>query len=214
MFTLSVPLETLQAETPETRRQVMEIIRPYVVAPFKYSPFHAPDVYFNLPLHAGFLNDPPFIVRTPHGSYPRYPKDEELVEHVHHGIGLKLRPPLIAIYAGLLYFARSEAVTYQIPTHFPADRDTAHAYGLYDVGPTQDDFARFNAHKGACVVPKGSWSLPDGMAAPSLSWDNDWNRMRHCNDPCSSLSPRRTVYTYGSLSGDWLGRMLVRPPDR
>ncbi|EKM61870.1 uncharacterized protein PHACADRAFT_248766 [Phanerochaete carnosa HHB-10118-sp] len=204
--------EILRTESSEARRQLMEITRPYVIAPFRFSPFHAPDYFFHLPPLVGSLADPPAILRTPHGPYPRHPRHEELAEHVHYGISLRMRPPLIAIYAGLLYFARSEAVTYRIPTEFPADRAAAHARGIHGVGPTQEDFQKFNAHKGACVVPKGSWHLPEGQPAPSMAWEDDWNRMRHCLNPYVGRSPRRAVYTYGSLAGNWLGRMLT--PDR
>ncbi|GJE97849.1 hypothetical protein PsYK624_140710 [Phanerochaete sordida] len=204
--------ETLHAESPEDRRQLMEITRPYVIAPFKYASFHAPDIHFRLPLPANALAHPTALLQTPHGPYPPYPRSNVRVEHVHYGMHIKIRPPLAATYASLLYFARSEAIAYRIPQNIPANREAAHAVGIHGVYATQEDYKHFNAHKAASVVPKGSWHRLAGESPASLAWDNDLNRMRFCADPFVPRVPGRSVFTYGSLSGSWFGRMLMSGP--
>lgn len=117
-------------------------------------------------------------------------------------------------------------VPISIPTHLPIDRAHALALGHTHVGPTQADVHEVNAHQSVKFVPPSRWdyqetmtkediwAMNNGFWAPTLTsasgqWDNDWNRMSSCYDPCQKIQSKVT-YTYGMLNGLWQGRMLVR----
>lgn len=107
-------------------------------------------------------------------------------------------PPLISPAARLLYFARRELLPFGIPPHLPLTR--AHAERT-EIGPTQEDIREFNTGVCARLVD------PDG---PSVQNDCDWTRLRTCRDATDVDQPRLgRVYVPGSLSGLFVGRMLV-----
>ena len=222
--------ETLQNESPEARRKLMELVRPYVVLPLRYPSFHAPDNHFDFPLPQDMRERLPYTHLTPHGFYPPYRKPETLaITHLHYNVRLEISVPPITIAAKLLYFARSEATPFDFPTNLPVDRAAAIAAGYLQPMPTQADYRQFNEHKGAKVLERGDWDwrskmdeeegkLEDdgvwrkGLKAKSARWDNDWQRWCYCFDPWQTPDLKGVVYTYGSLNGDWMGRMLVSVP--
>ena len=51
--------------------------------------------------------------------------------------------------------------------------------------------------------------MPKGELASSVRWDEDWERIRWCWDPRVVSPLKGSTYRYGSLEGDWMGRMLV-----
>lgn len=221
-------VESLANETPDERQRIMELVRPYVVAPFRYPPFHAPDNHFYLPLSEEHGEEIPYMLTTPHGLYPPYRRPE--VTHstvVHYGIELRIAPPLISASAKLIYFSRTEAVQYPIPDTIPVNREAAIALGNHHVGPTQEDFQFFNSHKAARLMDRGDWdwrsklSDEDGKLEDDGVWrkslkskssklDNDWNRWRYCFDLWHDSNAKGVVYTFGCMNGSWAGRMLVR----
>lgn len=218
---------TLREETADARRQLMELVRPYVVLPTRYPAFWQPDDIFEFPIPNG---RPVHHAITPHGYYPPYRNPEQLGStHRHHGLRFRASVPPISIAAKLLYFARSEATPFHIPANLPATRDEAMAQGQTDVRPTQEDYRRFNEHKAAAPIPRGSWDWlsllgeqdarqeDEGvwkktLKAKSAKWDHDWYRMLYCFDPWYVSNVKALPYMKGSLDGDWEGRMLL--PDR
>lgn len=144
----------------------------------------------------------------------------------HYSVRLDISVPPITVAAKLLYFARSEATPFEFPNNLPVDRAAAEAAGYLLPMPTQADYIKFNEHKGARVLERGDWDwrskmdeeegkLEDdgvwrkGLKAKSARWDNDWHRWCYCFDPWHVPDLKGVVYTYGSLNGDWMGRMLV-----
>jgi hypothetical protein len=221
------PPDTLRNETPEARRRLMELVRPYVVLPLRYPSFHAPDNHFEFPLPPELQEHLPYTHMTPHGFYPPYRiPDSSDLSHMHYNLRLEIAVPPITIAAKLLYFARSEATPFEFPPGLPVDRAAATAAGFVHPMPTQEDYRKFNEHKGAQVLERSDWDwrsklseedgeLEDdgvwrkGLKAKSARWDNDWQRWCYCFDPWNVPDLKGVVYTYGSLNGDWYGRMLV-----
>lgn len=202
----------------------MEIVRPYVVLPLRYPSFHAPDNHFDFPLRLSLLQHLPYTHMTPHGFYPPYRLPHvQVSHHIRYGLPIEIGAPPITLAAKLIYFARSEATPFTIPTNIRATR----AEGPQgDPSPTQEDYRKFNEHKAAKSLERGNWDwrneideeegkLEDdgvwrkGLKAMSARWDNDWHRWSYCWDPWHVSDLKGVVYTYGSLNGVWLGRMLV-----
>ena len=92
---------------------------------------------------------------------------------------------------------------------------------------TQADIIEVNSHAGAHLVPSSHWDWNStltseqrrleeegiwmrNLVAPSVAWDNDWERSTTCWDPWADVELKGTVYTFGSMDGLWQGRMLVR----
>lgn len=203
----------------------MELVRPYVVLPVRYPAFWQPDYHFTFP-----IPDDRIVYRfiTPHGYYPTYRNPEHL-GRVHHHLGVRFRAsvPPISIAAKLLYFARSEATPFHIPTTLPATREQALEQGFTDIRPTQEDYLRFNRHKAAAPIEPASWDWHDSLndeearledegvwrkslRSNSSKWDLDWYRMLYCFDPWYVSDIRPMPYIKGAFEGDWEGRMLVR----
>lgn len=219
-------VDMLAQESPEARREVMEIIRPYVVNPVRYAPFHAPDNHFILPVPLDFQQ--PYTHNTPQGFYPPYRRARSFVmEHEHFGQRLRILQPSASLFAKLIYFARLEAIRFPLPTDLPEDRAAADALGMHEPGPTREDFQVFNEHKGAPLVPKNPWDWFQKLSVEELQRENnttwtsslrslssqfdlDWNRMCFCYNPRVDPKEKGVVYSPGSITGQWLGRLLVR----
>ncbi|KAI0095185.1 hypothetical protein BDY19DRAFT_902185 [Irpex rosettiformis] len=100
---LTTDEDTLQNETPEARRRLMELVRPYVVLPLRYPSFHVPDNHFEIPLPPSMRDRPHYTHITPHGFYPPYRKPENLlVISPHYNIRIEFSIPPITIAAKLL----------------------------------------------------------------------------------------------------------------
>ncbi|KAJ3489605.1 hypothetical protein NLI96_g2037 [Meripilus lineatus] len=232
LFFTTTP-ETLEAESPEERRALMELVRPYVITAPRYPSFHAPDNHFDFPLDEATLgHEFPYTYVTPHGFYPLYRQPEALVEHYkHYNMKLDIAAPPITIAAKQIYFTRSEMTPYEIPPDFPVDRQAANrqaeeaGHRIYPT-PTQYDFREFNFHRGVKPVDLGNWDwrselneedgqMEDdgvwrkGLKSKSSNWDNDWQRWTYCYNPWAVSNLKGVVYTYGTLQGLWTGRMLI-----
>lgn len=183
---------SLAEESADSRRQLMELVRPYVVQPVRYPIYHAPDCHMSFPITRQVAP----TLQTPHGYYPPYRNPELLEVQVEHfGQKLSIGMPLITVAARLLYFSRSEATPYHIPDTLPVDREAAYEQNILQVMPTQQDYIRFNQHKAAAVASRGRF-------ANSSKWDKDWERIRWCWNPHVTFPLRGSTYTYGSLEGE------------
>ena len=133
----------------------MELVRPYVVLPIRYPAFWQPDCHFEFPIPDG---RPLYHAITPHGFYPPYRNPDQLGrQRLHFGLPIRVSVPPISIAAKLLYFSRSEATPFNIPTALPANREEAIARGITQPMPTQEDYRRFNQHKAAAPPEPASW---------------------------------------------------------
>lgn len=131
---------------------------------------------------------------------------------VHFSARPAIVPPLVSVAAKLVYFSRREAVPFDIPSGLPLTRAHAHAAGMTDIGPTQEDLLEFNAHLNRRLPEiRPGWG-EDAIGEPlSSRWDSDWWRLRTCFDPWADIEAglgRR--YEPGTLTGLWQGRMIVR----
>ncbi|KIJ66590.1 hypothetical protein HYDPIDRAFT_26924 [Hydnomerulius pinastri MD-312] len=212
--------ERLRAETSAQRAQMTNLILPYVLMPIRYSAYFAPHTHFTLPLPSN-LPQAPHSFLTVHGAYPKYRDGLSRMMPLYQAAELEVGIPLASVAAKLVYFSRREVFPVGVPPHLPRTREHALQLGLNMVGPTQEDVQELNAHKIAKLVPKSSWDWwseikdydklsPDELAvrAPSVKWDDDWNRLTDCNNLYTPVSLKRSHYSPGLLSGLWQGRML------
>jgi hypothetical protein len=144
----------------------------------------------------------------------------------HFDRNIRFRTPPVTAAARLLYFSRREMIPLDIPSALPVDWPTAFAQGIHPP-QTQADIIEVNSHAGAQFVPPSHWDwkstlTPEqrqleeegvwmrDLVAPSVAWDNDWERFTTCWDPWADVELKGTMYTFGSMDGLWQGRMLVR----
>jgi hypothetical protein len=188
--------------------------------------YFAPDHHFYLPLPEEW-EPSDLSLQTTHGEYPVFPpRGDTIVEVFHFDRLIRFRTPPITIAAKLIYFSRRETIPLAIPNDLPVDRPTALAQGI-SWGQTQADIIEVNEHAGAQFVDTSDWDWKstltpeqrrieeDGactrdLRAPSVAWDNDWERFTKCWDPWAIVELKGTVYRFGSMDGLWQGRLLVR----
>lgn len=193
----------------------------------QYPSFHAPDNHFFLPLPEEWERENLFSVQTVHGYYPLYRKTGETkLSFTHYGSTIDVCSPSLTAAAKLLYFSRREVLRLDVPDRLPLNRAHANQLGIAG-GQTQADLIEVNTHKGAQFLPPSDWDWKakltleefryesDGewkkdLKAPSVQWDNDYERIRYCWDPWSQPILKGSTYTFGCLDGLFQGRMLVR----
>jgi hypothetical protein len=161
---------------------------------------------------------------TAHGPYPLYRNAGHVLHFPHFGQVVKFSWPLIAVAAKLIYFSRREVVPFGIPPHLLPTRAHAIQLGRHDVGPTQADVVEFNSFQDTKLPPNIKWNWDEDHAEKDLGldesrvlcshlkslsskWDDDWRRWLGCTDPMSYGG--QMMYTPGTLSGLWQGRMLI-----
>ncbi len=197
---------TITSETPAKRGELMDLLRPYVTMPIRYPSFYAPDNHFEFPINHDFLERFPISIRTPNGAYPVYRSPlDSLARPMHYREPFYVRAPLISVSAKLLYFSRAEAVPQEVVEGTPLDRADAIARGITYILPTRVDYAEFNSHKAVKFLNNGSWERNQPI---SMHLDIDWDRSLYCFDPWSD-GPLNLPYTFGTLTGLWLGRINV-----
>ncbi|KAK7055324.1 hypothetical protein R3P38DRAFT_3253402 [Favolaschia claudopus] len=208
--------ERLKAESAPRRNQMIQLVLPFVLVPFRYASAFAPPHHFRLPL----LPDP--VVRhdssivTAHGPYPVYLDPERAWSQIHFASRPLMAPPLATVAAKLVYFSRRESVSFSVPPALPVNRAAALEAGRHDVQPTQEDIREVNAHLNSRLPETRApvWGGEDAEHPLSEVWDSDWWRLRQCSNACSEpdmrLGPR---YVPGTFTGLWQGRMLIPSED-
>ncbi|KZT07539.1 uncharacterized protein LAESUDRAFT_651186 [Laetiporus sulphureus 93-53] len=214
----------------ETRKLLLDRIRPYALAAPRYASFLAPDNHFCIPLPRRIDDEYERVLVTPHGWYPQYREPSMCVELVEHfGLKRELSPPLIAQGAKLLYISLSE-MPFTIDPALPVNREHAMQMGRNYVNPTQTDLIEANAHKAVKLIGRGDpeWTqrlteeqrrLEDdgawrkGLKAISAALDEEWNRMVGCGNPYE-IKPKGPTYAFGTLTGLWKGLLLVPDTDQ
>ncbi|TFY66405.1 hypothetical protein EVG20_g4681 [Dentipellis fragilis] len=225
---------SLSSESFNSHQELISLVLPFLIVAFKYPAYYAPDNHFSLPLPTDLERDELVSLVSVHGPFPMYRSSQDR-DHVfsltYYNHMLHLVPPPLPSAAKLLYFSRREMIELQGPPGMPVDRTAANLIPNFR-GPTQEDLHDVNSHKGARFVPRGDWDWKsqltsdermreeDGtshwgvgdspkLLATSALWDNDWERLNNCWDPWSRPPLKGPVYTPGTLSGLWQGRMLV-----
>ena len=202
------------------------LVRPLTpLTPPQYTNFYAPDVTYLLPLAPGV--EPNLVVSqiNAHGPYPVFRSYEESTYRTtRFNTHLHIVMPQLTSAAKLLYFALRETVPIQVPDFLPVDRAEALTRGQR--GQTQADLHEVNAHRSTPFTPLGLWNFLETLSpsqrhreqegvrsrtllAPSAVWDDDWERFMTCWDPWSQPYYKGPVYTLGSLTGLWQGRLLI-----
>ncbi|KAI9566351.1 hypothetical protein HD554DRAFT_2025645 [Boletus coccyginus] len=217
---LTTTPERLRAKTPAQRAQMTRLILPYVLMPVRYAAYLAPHIHYTLPLPRN-LPRLPHSFLTVHGPYPRYRNGYTRTMSLYHVNDIRLSVPLASIAAKLIYFSHREVFPVAVPPQLPPTRAHALQFGRGLVAPTQEDVRELNEHKVAKFVPTSSWEWWNDIKdydklgtearsklAPSVRWDDDWNRLADCNSLFTPISLKRKHYTPGLLSGLWQGRML------
>jgi hypothetical protein len=213
--------EELANETDQQRTEVMHLVFPYVMANCRYSSYHAPANHFTIPIPDHGEQEIQSMP-TAHGEYPCPHPSERLVLDKHYLEQVELAVPVITIPAKLLYFARQDRMHRPVPSFLPATRADAVAHNR--TGATQEDIVELNLH-GSTKLPQHTtsewarslseeqWILEtngpydSGIRAPSVLWDDDWNRLSHCFDPLErDWTPLN--YTFGSMNGLWQGQLM------
>lgn len=218
----------LSAMTSEQSAEVKRLILPYILCNIRYPTFHCPDNHFDFPISRIFASDSPTADAIPHGWWPQYRSPDAVREHVdHYGLRLPISAPLLALGARIVFMILCSRALWGSEEAWPADRDEAIARGLVNVHPTKADIAELNASPMVQLYNRGDWDwhtklsteddeleddgvLRKGLKAISAFWDHDWTRMTACIDPTVLNSHKGHVYTPGTLSGLWKGRLCVR----
>ncbi|PCH44499.1 hypothetical protein WOLCODRAFT_133275 [Wolfiporia cocos MD-104 SS10] len=216
------------ALVPQQRKQLQDLLRPFVITTLRYPSFCAPDNHFCLPLPRDISIDTLHMFETPHGFYPLYRDPKEYTERInHYGKTIVVAPPLIAQGAKLLYMTLSD-IPFQVPDSLPLTREIAVQLGWMFVGPTQEDLVEANSHRSVKLIGRGDWDWDSrlseeerrfengdywrtGLRAKSAKWENDWYRMRDCANPWKKAAG--ITYTFGMLTGLWQGRILIPAVD-
>ncbi|KAJ6487202.1 hypothetical protein C8R47DRAFT_1128044 [Mycena vitilis] len=205
--------EKLKEESVARRNQLIKLVLPYVLVPYRYASAFAPQKYFRLPLQAPNASHAPNSILTAHGPYPLYLDPARAWSQIHYSARPTMAPPLITVAAKLVYFSRRETVAFSVPPHLPVDRAEALARGVTTVGPTQEDILEVNKYlNNRLPEVRLGWGEDDEEGGQRLSemWDADWWRLRKCFDPYSAPDPLLgACYKPGSFTGLWQGRMLI-----
>ncbi|KAG2066681.1 hypothetical protein BDR04DRAFT_1121022 [Suillus decipiens] len=197
--------ERLKAETTARRNEMIRLVLPFVILPFRYPSAYAPHNHFTMPLMDNSHGHLRQSIIPAHGAFPLYRSGQAHTAHFYDRTHLEIGIPLASTAAKLIFFSRRQVTPIGIPIHLPLTRQHAIQLGFGDqIGPTQEDVHELNQHK---VVKHAFWD--SDSASPSSQLDDDWYRLTDCIDPMVKSSLKNTHYTYGSATGLWQGRILV-----
>lgn len=151
---------------------------------------------------------------APHTSGPT-PKVTRIVHYTHE---ITIAAPSLTSAALLAMTVRAEAVQDNSPLPaqaltLPLNREAANALGV--MGKTLEDVREFHYNVRTRFLEKCTVGTADSSnrIIDSTRHDEDWYRLVSCHDPWGSVAHMRgKVYTLGSMSGTWDGRLLVFTP--
>ncbi|OAX41019.1 hypothetical protein K503DRAFT_736495 [Rhizopogon vinicolor AM-OR11-026] len=202
--------ERLKAETPARRSEIIKLVLPFVIVPFRYPSAHAPHNHFTMPLtdnSDGHLRQSSIAA---HGNFPIYRSDRVLTTHFYDRYEFKIGIPLASTAAKLIFFSRRQVTPIGVPIHLPLNREHAIQLGFADrIGPTQEDVHELNQHKVVNLATPSHDDHGPTTVSPSSTHDDDWYRLTDCIDPLEASSLKNTHYTHGSATGLWQGRLLI-----
>ncbi|KAJ7222214.1 hypothetical protein GGX14DRAFT_662887 [Mycena pura] len=170
---------SVKAESTATRDEVMERLRPYVLAAFRY-PLSSVQGWCPGP-NSTFKCSP--ISKTAHGVYP--PPTLSSREVCCFGTRA-VQVPSVPIYAILSYFARLDMLTPMFPVHLLSAPPPK-------TGPRREDVDHFINE---CRTPFEPWDIASHSATSPFA-----------GDPLALSFSR--PYIPGALSGRWMGSSLI-----
>jgi hypothetical protein len=202
--------ERLKAETTARRNEIIRLVLPFIILPFRYPSAHAPHNHFTMPLRDNSDGHLRQSIILAHGAFPLYRAGVAHTTHFYDRTDLEIGIPLASTAAKLIFFSRRQVTPIGIPIHLPLTRQHAIQLGFGDqIGPTQEDVHELNQHKVVKHVPSTIWDSDSATPAFSSQFDDDWYRLTDCIYPMEKSSLKNTLYTYGSATGLWQGRILV-----
>ncbi|OJA08865.1 hypothetical protein AZE42_01745 [Rhizopogon vesiculosus] len=206
----NAPSERLKAETPARRSEIIKLVLPFVIVPFRYPSTYAPHNHFTMPLTDNFDGHLRQSSIAAHGNFPIYRSDRVLTTHFYDRREFKIGIPLASTAAKLIFFSRRQVTSIGVPIHLPLNRAHAVQLGFADrIGPTQEDVHELNQHKVVNLVAPSHDDHDSTIVSPSSTHDDDWYRLTDCIDPMEASSLKNTHYTHGSATGLWQGRLLI-----
>ncbi|KAJ6548293.1 hypothetical protein B0H10DRAFT_2129417 [Mycena sp. CBHHK59/15] len=214
----------LKEESAARRNQIIQLVLPYVLVPYRYASAFAPQQHFNLPLLQNAIavsQRQAHSIVTAHGPYPIYLDPSRAWSQLHFGSRLLMAPPLVTVAAKLVYFSRRETVPFNIPPHLPLNREAALKAGRREMNPTQEDIREVNAHLNIRLPEvRPGWGGDEGESGGDEehplndNWDSDWWRLRKCFDVYDETDRRLgPCYVPGTFTGLWQGRMIIPSED-
>ncbi|KAG2141086.1 hypothetical protein DEU56DRAFT_283244 [Suillus clintonianus] len=203
--------ERLKAETTARRNEIIRLVLPFVIVPFRYPSAHAPHNHFTMPLTSNSDGHLRQSILPAHGAFPLYRSGSARSTHFYDRTDLEIGIPLASTAAKLIFFSRRQVTPIGVPIHLPLNRQHAIQLGFGEqIGPTQEDVHELNQHNVVKHVPATTWDDHiDTTPTPSSQLDDDWYRLTDCIYPMEKSSLMNTHYTYGSATGLWQGRILV-----
>ncbi|KAH7914544.1 hypothetical protein BJ138DRAFT_1133285 [Hygrophoropsis aurantiaca] len=203
--------ERLRSESHQRRNEMIKLLLPYILLPFRYATAFAAHNHHVLPLSRRFNRHLPHSVVTAHGPYPVYRSGNYSTISYYDRSTMEMGIPLASVAAKLIFFSRRQLVPIGVPPHLPLTRAHAHQLGHTGIGPTQEDVHELNNHNIVKLPPPSTFLSDDDTSnkPSSLAWDDDWFRLTDCLSPFDNVPLKNTHYTPGSLDGLWQGRMLI-----
>ncbi|KAG1724859.1 hypothetical protein EDB19DRAFT_292975 [Suillus lakei] len=203
--------ERLKAETTARRNEIIRLVLPFVIVPFRYPSAHAPHNHFAMPLSDNSDGHLRQSILPAHGAFPLYRSGIARTTHFYDRTDLEIGIPLASTAAKLIFFSRRQVTPIGVPIHLPLNRQHAIQLGFGDqIGPTQEDVHELNQHNVVKHLPATAWDdADDNSLSPSSQLDDDWYRLTDCIYPMEKSSLKNAHYTYGSATGLWQGRILV-----
>ncbi|KAF4576325.1 hypothetical protein EYR36_001075 [Pleurotus pulmonarius] len=231
--------ERLSEESLEEKEELVSMVLPWVMVPFRYSAAHAPASHYTLPLvQQGWRRNLPHTVMTAHGLYPIYgpavlPSLSQAINSLpytpenylnvsYFGARCIFSAPPPSMAAKLLYCSRRRAGL-SIPPHLPATRAEA-------IRRAREEWERQQRENGRVVGENGVvWDgrMPNGPTPTKediidlnahqstelpirTSWYAGWDGLDALSSPPSRCSRRiGDAYVPGMLDGLWQGRMFI-----
>ncbi|KAF8970671.1 hypothetical protein BDZ97DRAFT_1902010 [Flammula alnicola] len=177
-------------EHPDVCKEMMRLLRPIVFAAFRYSIFHTPESAFS---YGSTFQPPSPSTKTNDEGYPTsvFPPQEIAYFGT---VKRKARAPSAAIFATLLYFARTESLTvFKIPPHVTCEtREEANQSGR--MGACVDDIKHFYHH---CRTRFADFPGIDvGIQSSARTTSPD------------IIICQPSLYKLGTLSGQWQGSSM------
>ncbi|KAG1859846.1 hypothetical protein F4604DRAFT_2036763, partial [Suillus subluteus] len=156
-FFSNTPSERLKTETTARRNEMIRLVLPFVIVPFRYPSAHAPHNHFTMPLTDNSHGHLRQSIIPAHGPFPLYRADQFHTTHFYDRADLDIGIPLASTAAKLIFFSRRQTTPIGIPIHLPLTRQHAIQLGFGDqIGPTQEDVHELNQHKVVKHAPRDS----------------------------------------------------------
>ncbi|KAJ7454950.1 hypothetical protein B0H11DRAFT_2068312 [Mycena galericulata] len=178
---------SVRAETPASRNEVMELIKPFVLAAFRYPLSNAPEWCFGATKS-----------KNVDGLYPpAHAAPSSSREVIYFGITRTVLLPSAPIYSILCYFARLDTLVPMFPIHLSSTSTPTSSRSGPKTGPNHQDVEHFINE---CRTRFEPWDSSPVSSSPSAA------TLPVGDSSARSITP---PYLHGSLTGSWMGSAIV-----